>query len=114
ASRRRRRDRTPIVAPHRDPNRRRARRRRCIPLPPALGEGTQRLCVHPRLPKSSSARPALMPRVILPNACGIRGCEGGDSNPHGLLHWILSPARLPVPPPSRLRQNLTVSKSPCH
>ena len=25
-------------------------------------------------------------------------CERGDSNPHGLLHWILSPARLPVPP----------------
>jgi hypothetical protein len=22
-------------------------------------------------------------------------CERGDSNPHGLLHWILSPARLP-------------------
>ena len=25
-------------------------------------------------------------------------CERGDSNPHGLLHWILSPARLPIPP----------------
>jgi hypothetical protein len=25
-------------------------------------------------------------------------CQRGDSNPHGLLHWILSPARLPVPP----------------
>jgi hypothetical protein len=25
-------------------------------------------------------------------------CERGGSNPHGFLHWILSPARLPVPP----------------
>src|SRR5690606_29603159 len=28
-------------------------------------------------------------------------CERGDSNSHGLPHWILSPARLPVPPLSR-------------
>ena len=25
-------------------------------------------------------------------------CERRDSNPHGFPHWILSPARLPVPP----------------
>ncbi len=25
-------------------------------------------------------------------------CERGDSNPHGLPHWILNPARLPIPP----------------
>ena len=25
-------------------------------------------------------------------------CERGDSNPHGFPHWILSPARLPIPP----------------
>src|SRR5262245_47605009 len=28
-------------------------------------------------------------------------CERGELNPHGLPHWILSPARLPVPPLSR-------------
>ena len=28
-------------------------------------------------------------------------CERGDSNPHGLPHWHLKPARLPVPPLSR-------------
>jgi hypothetical protein len=28
-------------------------------------------------------------------------CERRDSNPHGLLHRILSPARLPIPPRSR-------------
>ena len=28
-------------------------------------------------------------------------CERGDSNSHGLPHWILSPARLPIPPLSR-------------
>ena len=27
-------------------------------------------------------------------------CERGELNPHGLPHWILSPARLPVPPRS--------------
>ncbi len=27
-----------------------------------------------------------------------RRCARRESNPHGLPHWILSPARLPVPP----------------
>src|SRR5690606_1568195 len=27
-----------------------------------------------------------------------RKCERRESNPHALRHWILSPARLPVPP----------------
>ena len=31
-------------------------------------------------------------------------CERRDSNPHGLPHWILSPARLPIPPLSRVFQ----------
>ena len=30
-------------------------------------------------------------------------CERGDLNPHGFPHWILSPARLPVPPLSLSR-----------
>ena len=29
-------------------------------------------------------------------------CSGGESNPYGFLHWILSPARLPVPPPEQI------------
>src|SRR5574337_221577 len=28
-------------------------------------------------------------------------CERRDSNPHGLPHWNLNPARLPVPPLSQ-------------
>ena len=36
-------------------------------------------------------------------------CERRDSNPHGLPHRILSPARLPVPPLSRIRGRT----SPC-
>src|SRR3989441_6262608 len=32
---------------------------------------------------------------------GSCGCDRRDSNPHGLPHRILSPARLPVPPRSR-------------
>src|SRR4029079_729178 len=35
----------------------------------------------------------------------ISTCERGDSNPHGLLHWILSPARLPIPPLPRRFQH---------
>jgi hypothetical protein len=33
-------------------------------------------------------------------------CQRGDSNPHGLLHWILSPARLPIPPLRRSRSKI--------
>src|SRR5213593_414874 len=33
----------------------------------------------------------------------LLGCDRRDSNPHGLPHRILSPARLPVPPRSRDR-----------
>ncbi len=29
-------------------------------------------------------------------------CEGGDSNPYPFRDWILNPARMPVPPPSRV------------
>ena|SRR3990172_2379532 len=36
--------------------------------------------------------------VACPEA--ISWCEGGESNPYAERHWILSPARLPVPPPS--------------
>ena len=28
----------------------------------------------------------------------LKWCERGELNPYGFLHWILSPARLPVPP----------------
>ena len=31
----------------------------------------------------------------------IEKCQGGDSNPYGFLHQILSLARLPIPPPWR-------------
>jgi hypothetical protein len=38
---------------------------------------------------------------------GARGekfwCEWGDSNSHGVTHWYLKPARLPIPPHSRTR-----------
>src|SRR6516162_5552360 len=31
-----------------------------------------------------------------------RKCQGGDSNPYGFLHQILSLARLPIPPPRQI------------
>ena len=33
-----------------------------------------------------------------PANCTDRWCERRDSNPHGVTHWNLNPARLPVPP----------------
>ena len=36
-------------------------------------------------------------------------CQRGDSNPHGLLHWILSPARLPIPPLRRSRPKIATA-----
>src|SRR6266699_1526404 len=45
-------------------------------------------------------------RVFTLQAAAPRGmkdwCERRDSNPHGLPHRILSPARLPVPPLSQI------------
>ena len=36
---------------------------------------------------------------------------GWDSNPHGLEgHWILSPARLPIPPPGHLFADAKLQK----
>src|SRR5258706_14993094 len=34
-------------------------------------------------------------------AAGEPWCEGGGSNPHEVPHWILNPARLPIPPLSQ-------------
>ena len=31
-------------------------------------------------------------------------CESRDSNPDALRHWILNPARLPIPPHSQCRK----------
>src|SRR5688572_12872195 len=38
-----------------------------------------------------------------PRASVAGWCERRDSNSHGLPHWNLNPARLPVPPLSQLR-----------
>ena len=51
-------------------------------------------------------------------------CERRDLNPHGFPHWILSPARLPIPPLSqviyckafttiRTEPNTTIRRVPC-
>src|SRR5436190_14135740 len=37
-------------------------------------------------------------------------CQGGDSNPYGFLHQILSLARLPIPPPRRMSQHATTTR----
>ena len=34
--------------------------------------------------------------------CRLWKCQGGDSNPYGFLHQILSLARLPIPPPRQI------------
>lgn len=40
-------------------------------------------------------------------------CESRELNPDGLPHWILSPARLPIPPLSR-RFFPTIRRRRCH
>ena len=49
----------------------------------------------------------LPPRRPLPRTAGVQAqvgwCERGELNPHGLPLWILSPARLPIPPLSHDR-----------
>ena len=39
-------------------------------------------------------------------------CQGGDSNPYGFLHQILSLARLPIPPPWQLVVDMTLIFDP--
>ena len=40
----------------------------------------------------------------------MKWCERRDSNSHGLPHWILNPARLPIPPLSlRILYNRTIN-----
>src|SRR2546425_11245184 len=48
---------------------------------------------------SASGVPRFEPSGELPRVA--TRCDRRDSNPHGLPHRILSPARLPVPPRSR-------------
>jgi hypothetical protein len=52
-------------------------------------------------PRPARARPGL-----------ISWWAGRDSNPHGSPHWILSPARLPVPPPARVRAVFAIVRRP--
>ncbi len=37
-------------------------------------------------------------KLIRTRPCARTKCESRESNPDGLPHWILSPARLPIPP----------------
>ena len=57
--------------------------------------------VPPRLPPRghTARRAGFKDRAVSP--CQIRKCERQDLNLHGLPHWILSPARLPIPPLSQ-------------
>ena len=74
-----------------------------------------RSCTRPppnplvRSPRGKRAALDELPRSqkgFRPFRCeGARGefswCEWGDSNPHGVTHWYLKPARLPIPPHSQ-------------
>ena len=74
-----------------------------VSLPNVQTERAARRPVRPvpfrRLRRGSARRP------VIP-ASTWSWCERGDSNPHGLPHWHLRPARLPVPPLSRPRENI--------
>ncbi len=59
-------------------------------------------------PRKRAVRTCRMPWLFkAARAAKIPGwCERGDSNPSGLPHRILSPARLPVPPLSQYCQTI--------
>jgi hypothetical protein len=40
----------------------------------------------------------------------LNECQGGDSNPYGFLHQILSLARLPIPPPRHRVQSKAMKR----
>jgi hypothetical protein len=76
-------------------------------------EGTRRLAGEPSTQSQRSCRraPPFFPRsqrsnktgrtAIAASPCGTIKCESRDLNPDPLRDWILSPARLPIPPLSR-------------
>ncbi len=89
------------------PRRARSSSYRSAPGPPSSGSSTWKATGRPpsarRIARWSSASPRRWSR----SSGTIRSrpergwCERRDSNPHGLPHRILSPARLPVPPLSQ-------------
>ena len=52
------------------------------------------------------------PRPARPAPRLISWWAGRDSNPHGSPHWILSPARLPVPPPALRKAVFAILRPP--
>jgi hypothetical protein len=51
----------------------------------------------------------MIPHVMIFIADGFKKwCERRDSNSHGLPHWNLNPARLPVPPHSHIAARQSV------
>ena len=57
---------------------------------------------EPRRSRRTKKRPRANPRFARGRFfVSTIWCGGGESNPHGLLHKILSLARLPIPPPPR-------------
>ena len=58
--------------------------------------------VHKRGPISEKSEAALRGGFLIDEHSGVfevgGWCREQDSNLHALRHWILSPARLPIPP----------------
>ena len=94
-----------------------AKRRRISGMPPVPGLDTNGdgmhnpLAIYVRLDPAAPGNYAIMGplaqndtldtwREDLPECC-ISKCESGDLNPDPFRDWILSPARLPIPPLSQ-------------
>ena len=54
----------------------------------------------PAVRPGGNATPVPRPRPLT-DPLNVFECERRELNPHALRHWILSPARLPIPPLSR-------------
>src|SRR5262245_43901894 len=70
-------------------------------LVPRSGDSTAEGGGSPPAPKAPAGR-RRRPATFAGATEGSE-CERGDSNPHGVTHRILNPARLPIPPLSRGR-----------
>jgi hypothetical protein len=67
--------------------------------------------VTPLLHDSLSSLDHPVRRVVVTRYC-VRRCERQELNLHGFPHWILSPARLPIPPLSQTCYATTVCGKP--
>ena len=70
-----------------------------------------RVAASTPLDDATAEKPLVVASRLTP-ASRPRKCERGDSNPHRVRDWILSPARLPIPPLPHMQNGVDRMRSP--